>query len=155
MKLSDQVRALAQAKYVRPAILAGKEQFSVAVKELMQDLVAEGFPPGNTPQVCSALRKRAFLREEGIEIDHIDGPPSGMSTTVVFHYRAANPEAAQSSLRGNAVKNNEVEPDAEDADAWALRLTEKIRGSLKDEIAQMGGAEAFIRWVRSDDEDAA
>jgi hypothetical protein len=36
------------------------------------------------------------------------------------------------------------------------RLTEQLRGLLKDEIAQYGSAEEFIRWVRSDnDEDAA
>jgi hypothetical protein len=154
MKLSDQVRAVAQTKYVRPAILAGKERFSVAVKDVMQDLVAEGFPPGNTPQVCSALRKRAFLHEQGIVIDHIDGPPSGMSTTVVFHYRVAKSAERSAGVEEAAAKN--TVPMEETPEARALRLTEKLRGLLKEELAAYGGGEAFLRWVRGyDEEDAA
>ena len=42
----------------------------------------------------------------------------------------------------------------EDSDAWAERVTSKIRGLLKDEIAKFGGTEGFIRWVRSEDEEA-
>jgi len=34
----------------------------------------------------------------------------------------------------------------------AYRLTESLRGLLREEIAEHGGAEAFVRWVRSDDE---
>jgi hypothetical protein len=34
-------------------------------------------------------------------------------------------------------------------------LTERISGLLKEELAEYGGGEAFLRWVRSDDEDAA
>jgi hypothetical protein len=37
----------------------------------------------------------------------------------------------------------------------AFRLTEKLRGLMKDEIAARGGTEGFMRWVRSDEEDAA
>jgi hypothetical protein len=36
----------------------------------------------------------------------------------------------------------------------AYRLTESLCGLLREEIAEHGGAEAFVRWVRSDDEDA-
>ena len=32
----------------------------------------------------------------------------------------------------------------------AFRLTEKVRGILAEELAAFGGAEAFLRWVRSD-----
>lgn len=35
----------------------------------------------------------------------------------------------------------------------ACRLTESLRGLLREEIAEHGGAEAFVRWVRSEDED--
>src|SRR6202012_990111 len=87
---SDQVRALASEKYIGPALRAGKRSFSVAVRDVLQDMVARGFPPANVPQVCSALWKPGFLTEHGIEIDRIDGPPSKTSTTVIFHYRAAN-----------------------------------------------------------------
>ena len=150
---SEQVRAVASEKYIMPAIRAGKTPFSVAVKDVIQDLVSQGFPPGNIPQVCSALRKKEFLRSHGIEIESIDGPPSKMSTTVVYRYRLANPRRP-TGAGPNAAEELNVRAQEEDPDAWALRVTERIRGLLKNEIAELGGAEAFIRWVRSEDEDS-
>jgi hypothetical protein len=44
---------------------------------------------------------------------------------------------------------NEDDP-SEDASARAKRLTEALRGLLKDELRKHGGAEAFVRWLRSD-----
>jgi hypothetical protein len=152
MKLSDQVRELVRTKYVEPAIRAGKAYFSVAVKDLIPELVAHGFPPGNTPQICTAPRKESFLREEGIEIESIDGPPSKMSTSVVFHFRVAqlSPRAPR-DLRESAAPGG----DAESPEARARRLAGKLRGLLKEELAEYGGGEAFIRWVRGYDEEDA
>lgn len=151
---SEQVRAVASEKYVQPALRAGKTQFSVAVRDLLQDLVSQGFPPGNTPQVCTALRKKDFLREHGIQIEGVDGPPSKMSTTVVFRYRvvdsSARPATEKSSLEGGRVDSTEESPEE-----WAFRVTEKMRGLLKEELAGYGGGEAFLRWIRSEDEGAA
>lgn len=151
---SDQVRAVALEKYVEPALRAGKRQFSVAVKDVLQDLVAQGFPPRNTPQVCTALRKETFLREHGIEIERVEGPPSQMSTTVVFHFRTAIP-SEQSAVRGYPMEKTQKEPNEEEPSARAFRLTERLRGFLKEELAEYGGGEAFLRWIRSEDEDAA
>lgn len=150
---SDQVRAVAVEKYLEPALRAGRNQFSVAVKDVLRDLVAQGFPPGNTPQVCTALRKETFLREHGIEIDHVDGPPSKMSTTVVFHYRATSRNTGP--IQEGSKVNKQEETNQEDPSERAFRLTEKLRGLLKDELAEYGGSEAFLRWIRSEDEDAA
>ena len=152
--LSDKIRALAQAKYVNPAIIAGKEQFSIRVRDLLRDLSAEGFPGGHTPQICSALRTSRFLRENGLEIEEVVGPPSKMSPTVVVRYRVTSP-VDRPSAKDSTLENRRTEPDQEDPEAWALRLTEKLRGLLKDELAEYGGGEAFLRWVRSEDEDAA
>jgi hypothetical protein len=50
----------------------------------------------------------------------------------------------------------ELTNDGETPEAKALRLTEKLRGLLKEELAEYGGGEAFLRWVRGyDEEDAA
>jgi len=43
---------------------------------------------------------------------------------------------------------------SEDASARAERLTEALRGLLKEELSEHGGAEAFVRLIRSD-KDAA
>jgi hypothetical protein len=149
---SEQVRAVAAERYVKPAIRAGKTHFSVAVKDVIEDLVSQGFPRANTPQVCSALKKKGFLRNYGIEIEGIDGPPSKMSTTVVYRYRLADRGRHIGALP-NAAEEHDSAAEAEDPDVWARRVTGKIRGLLKNEIAEMGGAEAFIRWVRSENED--
>lgn len=151
MDLSDQVRDLASRKYVRPAIAAGKGEFSVAVREVMQDLVKIGFPASNWPQVCSALRKKAFLRQEGIEIESIDGPPSKMSTTVVYHYRVA--DAEMPSISGIPKPASPSNLSGETPEAWARRVTGKLSGLLKEEMAPFGGADGFLRWVRGYDEE--
>lgn len=142
---SNLVRAIAMERYVRPALQAGKKQFAVAVKDVLRDLIAEGFPSHNIPQVCSALRKREFLRENGIEIEGIDGPPSKQSTTVVYRYRAV----AGSGMSSHKNFENEREDEA----ARALRLSRRLRGMLKDELAEYGGGEVFLRWVRGADEE--
>lgn len=151
---SEQVRAVALEKYVQPALRAGKRQFSVSVKDLLQDLVSQGFPAGNTPQVCTALRKKEFLRENGLEIEGVDGPPSKISTTVVFRYRVANADVAPGTSRPE-LENEQADLNGETPEQWAHRMTGKLYGLMKDEMAAFGGGEAFLRWVRSEDEDEA
>jgi hypothetical protein len=154
VRLSDRVRELARRKYVAPAISSGNVRFAVAVRDVMHDLAAQGFPPGNTPQVCSALRKKSFLQEQGIEIESVDGPPSKMSTTVVYHYRVAKPQMSPSTSPEQAMES--TEPATESSEARTERLVSGLRGLLKEEMAKYGGAEGFIRWVRGyDEEDAA
>jgi hypothetical protein len=158
--LSDQVRTVALEKYVHPAIRAGKLQFSVAVRDLMRHLQADGFPAKNWPQICTAIQAEKFLRMNGLEIEGIDGPPKKQSPTVVVHYRVAKP-GAQTTARTNppigvdSSSSAELVSSNETPSARAFRLTEKMRGLLKTELAEYGGGEAFLRWVRSEDEDVA
>jgi hypothetical protein len=144
---SEQVRAVAVEKYVKPALEAGKTHFSVAVKDLMQELASQGFPPANTPQVCTALRKKEFLRTHGIEIEAIDGPRSKISTTVVYRYRVQSKPL-------DSAGEQQVAKGEESPEEWAHRMTGKLFGLLKDELAEYGGSESFMRWVRSDDKEA-
>ncbi len=152
--LSDQVRTVAKAKYVQPAIRSGKRQFSISVRDLRGDLRAEGFPARHTPQICSALQTKKFLRENGLEIEGVDGPPSKQSHTVVVRYRVAN-SGVQPAIKKNPLQAERMDPSEETPEEWAFRLTEKLRGLLKEELAEYGGGEAFLRWIRSEDEDAA
>lgn len=152
--LSDQVRTVALEKFVHPAVLAGKVRFSVAVREIMQYLQAEGFPSKNWPQVCTALQAEKFLRANGLEIEGVDGPPSKLSTTVVVRYRVAN-SAEPVRQAALPLAQTQVESSQETPSARARRLTDKLCGLLKEEMAAFGGGEAFLRWVRSEEEDAA
>lgn len=151
--LSDRIRAFAKAKYVNPAVRSGKTQFSIRVRDVVNELKPEGFPQHNTPQVCNALTGRKFLRENGIEIDKVEGPPSGQGPRVVVYYRVGSSNASAVKQLEQSTENSEV--PIETRSERAFRLTEKLRGILKEELAEYGGGEAFIRWVRSDDEEAA
>lgn len=150
--LSDKVRAVACEKYVHPAKAAGKMHFSIPVKDLLVDLQARGFPPRNTPQVCTALQTSKFLREAGLEIERVDGPPSKLSTTVVVHYRVAGSEK-QSNLQKTLPIETPAKTSEETPEEWAHRVTGKLRGLMKEELAAYGGGEAFLRWVRGYDEE--
>jgi hypothetical protein len=155
MGSSDLVRSVTVEKYVQPALAAGKRRFTVAVKDVMNDLQRRGFPAGNYPQVCTAIRTGKFLREQGLEIEKVDGPPSGLSTTVVFHYRVADSPSSADTAGGGPVSVTPIAEDLrldEDPRDRARRLMEGLRGLLKEELAEYGGGEAFIRWIRSDDE---
>ena len=151
--LSDKIRALAKSKYVAPAVMSGMMQFSIRVRDLLGDLQAEGFPGGHTPQVCSALQTSKFLRENGLEITKVEGPPSKMSPTVVVSYRVTN-FGMKSVGRDDQLNGGDASAE-EDPGARARRVVEKLRGVLKEELAEYGGGEAFLRWIRSEDEDAA
>jgi hypothetical protein len=150
--LSDKVRVMAEVKYIHPARRSGQRQVSIAVKDLMRDLQAEGFPKGNWPQICSALQKEQFLRSNGLEIEGVDGPPSKQSSTVVVRYRMDGEGDRTSSPIPPVVQETTV--DQEKPEEWAYRVTEKFRGLLKEELAAYGGGEAFVKWVRAEDEDA-
>jgi hypothetical protein len=149
--LSDQVRVLAEEKYVKPATAAGVTRFSVAARDLMQDLKGNGFPARNWPQICTSIQSEKFLRANGLEIEAVDGPPSRQSSTVVVHYRVVRSESTIDEP-ARTVVGPHLETRAETPEERAHRLTGKLFGLLKDELAEYGGGEAFMRWVRSDDE---
>ena len=153
--LSDKIRKLAKVRYVDPAISAGEHEILIRVKDVFNDLNAEGLPGvGHTPQICSALRTRKFLRENGLEsIEMVEGPISGQSPSVVYRYKVGHRSSGQvrGQSRGDMTKGDMNEAAKEDSGAWAERVTSEIRGLLKDEIAKFGGTEGFIRWVRSED----
>ena len=146
LKQSDRVREIVKRHYVRPALQAGNTTFSIRAGDVLKYAEAtDDFPRGRTPLVCNVLQSKKLLDETGLEIESVDGPPSRQSRKVVVHYRFVDAGKAQAN------SNDVVETPAE----RAHRLTEKLRGLLKNELAEYGGAEGFIRWVRSDDEEDA
>ena len=136
---ADDIREFAREKYVEPAKRRGESQFSIAVKAVETGLRPRGLETGRTPLVCTSLSGNKFQRENGIVLDHWDGPPSGKSTTVVYHFRFADTPVTS----GGSYETSEQR---------ALRLTESLRGLMKQEIQKHGGTEAFLRWVRSDED---
>lgn len=140
---------MALERYVQPAKKAGSTEFSIAVRSLQKDLEAGDFPLNYTPLVCNSIKTKSFQRDNHLEIIRIDGPKSQTGTRVVVHYRVVDEGAGGGGMHADKKKQSEAPRDR------AQRLTEGLRGLLKKELADRGGAEAFVRWVRSDDEDAA
>jgi hypothetical protein len=153
---SELVREIAVERYVQPAVSSGQKRFSIAVKDIMKDLEPSGFPRSNYPQVCTSLKTQRFLRENSLEIEKVEGPPSGLSTTVVIHYRVTHPLIGSGPESGRVApqpQNANTSPERVETSAeWAERLVNGISGLLKDELAEYGGGEAFLRWVRSEDD---
>jgi hypothetical protein len=143
---SKKIQTIARSRYVEPAVKSGRQEFSIGVKEMRDILIPMGFSAANTPQVCSAIQSERFLHggEKRLEIVGVDGPPSKQSTTVVVHYRVVGSGPSRSSTSANL---------QEDCETRALRVAQGIRGLLKEELAQYGGGDAFLKWVRSEDGD--
>ena len=150
--LSERIRLLVKEQYVLPALKLGSERLSIRVRDILKDVEGDASARGRTPAICEVLQGNKLLRENGLEIEGVDGPPSKQSTTVVVHYRilpsallAGRSAAGELAGREGALVETPKER--------ARRLTNSIRGILKEELAAYGGGEAFMRWVRSDDDE--
>ena len=102
--------------------------------------------------ICKALTGPKFLLENGLEKERVDGPPSETSPTVVVHYRIAS---AQGARLGVFNGEDAILPIEETPEDWANRMTGKLFGLRKEELASVGGGDAFVKWVRSEDDDEA
>jgi hypothetical protein len=141
---SQKIRQRAIIRFIDPARKRGLLEFSMPVKPLMTELEAEGFPKNRPAQFCSAIQKESFQAEQGFEVERIEGPESGKSTTVVLHCRFKNATGRKVAMPENA---------PESPSARALWVTEQLRGFLKKEIRALGGPEGYMKWVRREDEE--
>jgi hypothetical protein len=153
IKQSDRVRGIVMERYVQPALDAGSDRLSIRVRDVLKDAEAtEGFPRGRTPLVCNVLQSNKLLKETGLEIEHIDGPPSRQSRTVVVHYRVGQGGSGNRLQARPGDSHTATKSVTESPAERAKRLTDKLRGLLREELAEYGGTEGFMRWVRSDED---
>jgi hypothetical protein len=124
MRDADRIREYATEKYVLPARQQKQKRLSIRTGDVVRDLKLRG----STPAVCSALKTREFLQSNDLELVETSGPKSGQSTTVVYTYEFAGTKQSP--------------PPAEDS--WS-----RLRGALKDVLADLGGGEAYVRGERS------
>lgn len=124
MANADQIRNHAREKYVLPARQRKQKRFSINVGDVVRQLKLAG----RAPAICSALKTGQFLDPNGLSLVHRSGPPSGQSTTVTYTYEFV--EGSRSSAAHD--------------DSW-----KKLRGTLKDVFAKLGGGEAYLRAERS------
>ena len=138
---SDKVREIAIRDYVRPARLT-RSRIRIRLGDLKVKMVELGFPKNHANQIASPLEADKFWKPLGLEMV----TPKGQSreNDAVFEFKFVDETSAPAPLE-----------EPETPMQRAFRLTEKLRGLMKDEIAAHGGTEGFMRWVRSDEDEEA
>ncbi|HXX24334.1 MAG TPA: hypothetical protein VEO19_14400 [Terriglobia bacterium] len=124
MANADQIRMHARERYVLPAHERKQKRFSINAGDVVRELRLAG----RAPAVCSALKTRRFLERNDLRLVGASGPKSGQSTTVTYTYEF--------------VKGDRSSPEHDGS--W-----KKLRGTLKDVFAELGGGEAYLRAERS------
>jgi hypothetical protein len=123
---SDLIRQYAYKEYVSAAVRRGEKILSINAGAVHRALALNN----RIPLVCAALGSRKFLAEHGLRILSKTGPPSGQSTTVTFTYEIVGK------------KQDDVQLDRQEA--W-----NRLRGSMKDIFAELGGGENYLRNERA------
>lgn len=141
MTQADQIRSYARERFVVPARGQRERRFSIRTGDIVRDMRLVG---GRTPAVCSALKTREFLRDNGLRLVTKTGPQSGQSTTVIYTYEFIDGENSP----GTKAPGGGSTPQSRQA-AW-----EKLRGALKDVFAEYGGGESYLRAERASFRDA-
>jgi hypothetical protein len=92
---ADRIRDHARVRYVDPARRRGEDFIRIRSGDVMSEMRLGN---GSAPAVCTALRSQKFLEGNRVHLENVQGPPSGMSTTVVYTYRllGAEPELEES-----------------------------------------------------------
>jgi hypothetical protein len=124
MRDADRIRVYGKEKYVLPARQRKQRRFSIRVGDVVRELKMNG----RVPAVCSALKTSEFLQSNDLKLVDASGPKSGQSTTVIYTYEFVGTK--RSSPQGE--------------DSW-----KRLRGALKDVLAELGGGEAYLRAERS------
>jgi len=145
---NDRVRQIADDMYVKPA------EHSRGTIEIRQgDLYLKarelGLPQGHANCIGTAVESPKFWRTRDLEM--LTPRNQSRAKTTIYKFRFRDNDAGAFTISDHMTRASD---SAETPEERAFRVTEKLRGLLKDEIASFGGAEAFMRWVRSDDEEA-
>jgi hypothetical protein len=83
---AEQIREFAWTRYIEPARHNAKATVRIRSGDIVKGLKLKN----KTPNVCTALRSKIFQATYGVQLVDEKGPPSGMSTTVVFTYKLEN-----------------------------------------------------------------
>lgn len=133
---TQRVKEFARLNYVEPALRRGDSKLEIIAGNVHKSLGLNN----RVPIVCQALKSRDFLEKNHLEIEKIEGPPSGQGTRVKLTYR----------LTG---KPSELELE----ESPLLQLL-RLQGIGKEVFQSLGGGEAFIRrererFYKADDEE--
>jgi hypothetical protein len=137
MGSANEVRKYATEKYIEPAIRRGERRIQIRAGDVHKQLVLKN----RVPLVCQALESEIFLKGNNLILESKEGPPSGLSTSVVFTYRVADSGVpAQRRTAAKAVSSD-------NPSTRFLGLLQ-LKGIGKELFASLGGGENFIRAER-------
>ncbi len=111
-------------RYVARARAEGRDTLTIVTGDIVRELRV----PYRIPSVVSALGSKRFQKENGITLEHREGPPSGVSASTRFTYRL------NEAISAEATKPSSL---------WALR------GAGKAVFKAVGGGQAFLTEERS------
>jgi hypothetical protein len=120
---ADMIRDYAKRTYVETAKRRGLKKFLIKVGEVNRALQLHN----RVPLVCHALKSEKFLEGNALRLVQKSGPPSGMSTTVVYTYEF--------------VEGRDALPRSHPLLA--------LRGIARELFQSLGGGEQFVRSERS------
>jgi hypothetical protein len=122
---AERVRQYSSRHYVAPARKRGE----ATVRIVAGDVHKAVHLSNRVPVVCQALKSRKFMDENGLELEKVEGPPSGLSTKATFTYR----------IKASGTGGRAETPE------WPFL---QLRGIAKDVFRSLGGGEKFIRSER-------
>jgi hypothetical protein len=123
---TDRVREYARREYIDPARSRRQSTVRIVAGEVQKAVRLTN----RVPLVCQALKSTKFLTENHLILEKVEGPPSGMSTTVTFTYR----------ILDDGGRQNATEPEGDPF--------RRLRGVAKEVFRSLGGGEAFLRGER-------
>ncbi len=122
---AEAIRAYATRQYIEPARRTGARRVQIRAGDVHRGMRLRN----RVPNVCSVLGSKTFLRANGLAVEEVSGPPSGMGTRVTYTYRF-------------------VEHTVPSGQSDAAPEFAKLRGLLKEALHSLGGGEAFLRRER-------
>jgi len=139
---THRVKEFVRLEYVEPALRRGDSKLEVVAGNVHKSLGLNN----RVPIVCQALKSRAFLEANHLEIERIEGPPSGQGTRVKLTYRLMDRQSPS------------VRPSESELEESPLLGLLRLEGIGKEVFQSLGGGEAFIRrererFYKSDDEE--
>jgi hypothetical protein len=127
---ADQIREHVRVNYVEPARLNRQGRFSVRCGTVEKELGMSN----RINHVCAALKTPKFFEPNGLRLVETSGPPSGMSTTVVYTYEFRDSAPAATS---KATETGSI-----------YAKLRQMEGILKDVYRELGGSGRAIREER-------
>lgn len=136
MSYAQAIRNYAKNEYIDPARRRGETEVRIRAGD-----VHKAMKFANRPAlVCQALRSNIFRRENNLVLIKDEGPPSGLSTSVVFTYRVAE--------SGVPTQPTSADPAASENPSTRFLGLLQLKGIGKELFASLGGGENFIRSER-------